>query len=61
MEYLGPFAEEYHVALVVPKGYGRSWNARYCCGEAKELQLDDVGFLAGIKKSVRARERSCVP
>ena len=38
-------AEENNVIVVYPQGYENSWNAGWCCGEAKDEGIDDVGFI----------------
>jgi polyhydroxybutyrate depolymerase len=38
-------AEENNVVVVYPQGYEDSWNAGWCCGEAKDEEIDDVGFI----------------
>jgi polyhydroxybutyrate depolymerase len=34
--------------LVMPNGYGNSWNAGTCCGDASSMQLDDIGLMRAI-------------
>jgi polyhydroxybutyrate depolymerase len=34
--------------VVVPAGYGRSWNAGACCGPARAAGVDDVGFVTAV-------------
>ncbi len=48
-------AEQAHVVLVVPSGYSRwprgklaTWNAGGCCGDARDRQADDVGFVRAL-------------
>jgi polyhydroxybutyrate depolymerase len=38
-------AEENNVVVVYPQGYENSWNAGWCCGQAKDEGIDDVGFI----------------
>lgn len=38
-------AEDNDVVVVYPQGYENSWNAGWCCGEAKDQEIDDVGFI----------------
>ena len=38
-------AEENSVIVVYPQGYEDSWNAGWCCGQAKDEEVDDVGFI----------------
>ena len=41
-------ANEFGFILVYPIGYETSWNAGWCCGEARDNSLDDVGLLLDI-------------
>lgn len=48
--------------LVVPNGYSRlpggrfaTWNAGACCGDARDRQVDDVGFLRAVVAAVKAQ------
>lgn len=48
--------------LVFPNGYSRfpggqlaTWNAGRCCGEARDQQVDDVGFVAALLRDLRQR------
>ena len=34
--------------VVYPQGYENSWNAGWCCGEAKDEGIDDVGFITDL-------------
>ena len=38
-------AEENNVIVVYPQGYEDSWNAGWCCGQAKDEEINDVGFI----------------
>lgn len=38
-------AEEYGVVVIYPQGYENSWNAGWCCGDAKDEGIDDVSFI----------------
>lgn len=38
-------AERRQFVLVKPQGHAHSWSARWCCGEALRLGIDDVGFV----------------
>ena len=38
--------------LVMPNGYGASWNAGTCCGDASAEQLDDVALMRAIFEQV---------
>ena len=40
------------VVLVVPAGYGRSWNAGDCCAAARRAHVDDVGFVSAVVQQV---------
>ena len=41
-------AEENNVIVVYPQGYENSWNAGWCCGQAKDEGVDDVRFILGL-------------
>lgn len=50
--------------LVFPNGYSRfpggklaTWNAGGCCGEARDKNIDDVGFVRAVVADVAARVR----
>ena len=45
-------AEENDVIVVYPQGYENSWNAGWCCGDAKDVGLDDVGFITELIEHV---------
>ena len=45
-------AEENDVIVVYPQGYENSWNAGWCCGDAKDEGLDDVGFITELIEHV---------
>jgi polyhydroxybutyrate depolymerase len=34
--------------LVYPAGYGASWNAGACCGDAQQQSVDDVTFISSV-------------
>ncbi len=38
--------------LVYPAGYGRSWDAGGCCGQAQRAQIDDAGFVGQVVQRV---------
>jgi polyhydroxybutyrate depolymerase len=40
--------------VVYPEGVGRTWNAGFCCGDAQEEEVDDLGFLAQLVQTVGA-------
>ncbi len=44
--------------VVVPAGYGRSWNAGYCCGAAHAAGVNDVGFIEAVVYQVLHEERA---
>jgi polyhydroxybutyrate depolymerase len=53
-------ADEEGFVAVYPNGYGflgllRHWNAGHCCGRARSLGLDDVGFLDAVLDDVARR------
>ena len=41
-------ADRQGIALVAPAGMHHSWNAPHCCGNARQQQLDDVGFIDAL-------------
>ena len=45
-------AEENDVIVVYPQGYENSWNAGWCCGDAKDEEINDVGFIIEVVNSV---------
>ena len=47
-------AEHGFIALF-PNGIDRSWNAGECCGEAKDEQIDDVGFIRELLEHVKSK------
>ena len=51
------WVEELGATVVYPRGLGRrpSWNAGDCCGSAARSGIDDVGYLARLIGSLRAR------
>ena len=48
-------ADEYGFLVVYPRGYENSWNSGWCCGEARDEGLNDVGFL--IKMTLEVEQR----
>lgn len=34
--------------IAMPAGYSGSWNAGRCCGDARDMKLDDVAFIRGV-------------
>jgi polyhydroxybutyrate depolymerase len=38
--------------LVLPEGLGSSWNAGGCCGPAKDMSNDDIGYLTAVLDQV---------
>jgi polyhydroxybutyrate depolymerase len=38
--------------LVYPAGYGASWNAGACCGDAQTQAVDDVSFISSVIDNV---------
>ena len=45
-------AEAHGVVVVYPQGHENSWNAGWCCGEAKDVGLDDVGFILSMIETI---------
>jgi poly(3-hydroxybutyrate) depolymerase len=45
-------AQIYSFVLVIPYGVDNTFNGQQCCGNAMELQVDDVGFFKGIINEV---------
>ena len=45
-------AEAHGVVVVYPQGHENSWNAGRCCGEAKDVGLDDVGFILSMIETI---------
>ncbi len=41
--------------VVYPSGIRGSWNADWCCGWARDEDVDDVGYLAELIRQIRAR------
>lgn len=42
--------------VVYPAGYGDSWNAGACCGDAHEIGADDVGFVRAVVHRILATQ-----
>lgn len=47
-------AQKLHAVVVYPNGLKGSWNAGTCCGYSAANDVDDVGFIAAIQKSIKA-------
>jgi polyhydroxybutyrate depolymerase len=47
--------------VVVPAGYGRSWNAGACCATARAAGVDDVAFLSRTVAQVLATQPAADP
>lgn len=47
-------AEAHNVVVMYPQGIENSWNAGWCCGEAKDSGIDDVGFILSAIEAVQA-------
>jgi polyhydroxybutyrate depolymerase len=43
--------------VVLPAGYGRSWNAGDCCSVARARSIDDVTFLGALVRQVLHDQR----
>jgi polyhydroxybutyrate depolymerase len=41
--------------IVYPEGVARSWNADGCCGQARDRNIDDVGFVRAILNDLESR------
>lgn len=41
--------------VVYPQGYGNTWNAGTCCGQAVRDDIDDVGFIRALVADVSAK------
>jgi len=52
MMHLTKIADEYSFVMVIPEGMSSSWNSKYCCGYALDNDIDDVGFLSKIIRTV---------
>lgn len=55
-------ADEAGFIVVFPNGYSKlpggrfaTWNAGGCCGDARDRQIDDVGFLRAVVAAVKAQ------
>jgi polyhydroxybutyrate depolymerase len=44
------------VVVVVPAGYGHSWNAGDCCAAARKARIDDVTFVSEVVSRVLAAD-----
>jgi polyhydroxybutyrate depolymerase len=56
------YAREAGYVIVFPNGFSRlrsgklaTWNAGLCCGQARERNVDDVGFVRAVVADVRRR------
>jgi polyhydroxybutyrate depolymerase len=45
---MAALAEKFKFILVAPNGLGNSWNGGFCCGDAAENGIDDVGFTSDM-------------
>lgn len=59
---LGKKADQAGFIVVFPNGYSQlpggrfaTWNAGACCGDARDRQIDDVGFLRAVVAAVKAQ------
>ncbi len=61
MTDLSPMADREGFIVAYPEGFRssdvgiRSWNARFCCRDAKEEDVDDIGFLSALVDEMAAR------
>ena len=46
------YAEQYNFVLVLPAGISKSFNAKYCCGKARDRKIDDLGYFKAIKQDL---------
>jgi polyhydroxybutyrate depolymerase len=51
-DMLVPYAAAGKAELVYPVGYGESWNAGGCCGQAAAKDVNDVAFLQALVAQV---------
>ncbi len=47
-------ADRHGFVVAYPDGVGRSWNAGWCCGPARDQDVDDVGFIEAVIEEVSA-------
>ena len=47
--------------VVLPAGYGRSWNAGGCCAAARAAHVDDVAFVRAVVARVLAQQPDADP
>ncbi len=57
-------SEKYGFIAVIPNGYSKyrnglfaTWNAGACCGDARDRNVDDVGFIASVIARVKRQAR----
>jgi len=53
---LVPQVDAGKLILAYPAGYGRSWNAGNCCGQAQQAGIDDIAFLTAVFEQLKARD-----
>lgn len=52
MERWATVVDEFRFILVIPEGFEKSWNGRYCCGYAVEHNIDDRSFIEAVIDSL---------
>lgn len=52
---LFPYVDAQQAVLVYPLDYRESWNAGACCGAARALGIDDVGFVQAVVHSLQGQ------
>ena len=48
VRFVAPAASAHGVVVAFPQGFDDSWNADSCCGGARFLHLDDLGFATAL-------------
>lgn len=59
---LSELADREGFVVIYPQGFGlgslfRHWNSGHCCGKARQMRLDDVGFVLSTVEDVSRRIR----
>jgi polyhydroxybutyrate depolymerase len=52
-----PLSDQRGFIVAWPQGTANSWNGYGCCGEARNNNVDDVGFLRAVVADIRSRVR----
>lgn len=50
-----PVGQANNLILLYPDGFGKSWNAGNCCGQAVSNNIDDVQFMRDLLDLVESR------